>query len=70
MDEVISPISLVVAIQADYKVEKVLPKIQKIGSLLENMVAGDNGEVAIVASTPHSKACRISRPIPTKIPRR
>ena len=36
-------------IQADYKVEKVLPKIQKIGTMLETMVAGDNGEVAIMA---------------------
>ncbi len=49
VDEVISPVSLVVAIQADYKVEKVLPKIQKIGSLLQNMVAGEGGEVAIMA---------------------
>src|SRR6476661_7172445 len=49
VEEVVSPVSLVVAIQADYKVEKVLPKIQKIGNLLENMVAGDNGEIAVVA---------------------
>ena len=49
VEEVISPVSLVVAIQADYKVEKVLPKIQKIGNLLENMVAGDNGEIAVIA---------------------
>src|SRR5262245_45176281 len=31
VDEILAPVSLVVAIQADYKVEKVLPKIQKIG---------------------------------------
>ena len=49
VEEVVSPVSLVVAIQADYKVEKVLPKIQKIGNLLENMVAGDNGEIAVIA---------------------
>lgn len=49
VDEILAPVSLVVAIQADYKVEKVLPKIQKIGTLLQNMVAGDNGEVAILA---------------------
>jgi len=49
VDEVVNPVSLVVAIQADYKVEKVLPKIQKIGTLLQTMVAGDNGEVAIMA---------------------
>lgn len=49
VDEILAPVSLVVAIQADYKVEKVLPKIQKIGTLLQNMVAGENGEVAIMA---------------------
>ncbi|HYI94490.1 MAG TPA: VWA domain-containing protein [Bryobacteraceae bacterium] len=49
VDEIVSPVSLVVAIQADYKVEKVLPKIQKIGTLLQNMVAGDSGEVAIIS---------------------
>jgi len=49
VDEIQAPVSLVVAIQADYKVEKVLPKIRKIGSLLQTMVAGDNGEVAILA---------------------
>jgi len=49
VDEVVAPVSLVVAIQADYKVEKVLPKIQRIGSLLQSMVAGDTGEVAIMA---------------------
>jgi VWFA-related protein len=49
VDEVISPVSMVVAVQADYKVEAVLPKIQKIGTLLQTMVAGDAGEVAVVS---------------------
>src|SRR3954452_19641694 len=49
VDEIIAPVSLVVAVQADYKVEKVLPKVQKIGNLLQNMVAGENGEVAVMA---------------------
>ena len=49
VDEVISPVSLVVAVQADYKVEAVLPKIQKIGTMLQTMVAGDGGEVAVVS---------------------
>ena len=47
VDEVVAPVSLVVAVQADYKVEAVLPKIQKIGTLLQTMVAGEHGEVAI-----------------------
>ncbi|HUS07671.1 MAG TPA: VWA domain-containing protein [Bryobacteraceae bacterium] len=47
--ETAAPISLVVAIQSDAKVESVIPKIQRIGNLLETLVAGDQGEVAIVA---------------------
>jgi VWFA-related protein len=47
--ESIAPISLVVAIQADAKTEAVLPKVQKIGSMLEPLVAGDQGEVALLA---------------------
>jgi VWFA-related protein len=49
VDEFYAPISLVVAIQANNKVEAVLPKIQKLGTLLRDMVAGDQGEVAIAA---------------------
>lgn len=49
VDEVIQPISMVVAVQADAKVEGVLPKVQKLGTMLQAMVAGDGGEVAVVA---------------------
>jgi VWFA-related protein len=49
VDESFAPISLVVAIQADAKVEPVIPKLQKIGTLVENLVAGDQGEVAILS---------------------
>jgi VWFA-related protein len=49
VDEVFAPISLVVAVQADAKVEFALPRIQKVGTILQEMVAGDQGEVAIVA---------------------
>jgi hypothetical protein len=48
VDEIIAPVSLVVAIQADAKVEAVLPRLQKIGTILQDLVAGENGEVAIV----------------------
>jgi len=43
------PISLVVAVQADRVVEDILPKVQKIGPLLQGLVVGEQGEVAIVA---------------------
>ena len=49
VDETFAPISLVVAIQADQKVESVIPKLQKIGSLLTTLMAGEQGEVAILA---------------------
>jgi VWFA-related protein len=43
------PISLVVAIQANSNAEPVLGKIRKIGPLLQPLVVGDQGEVAILA---------------------
>lgn len=49
VDETFAPISLVVAIQADQKVEPVIPKLQKIGSLLTTLMAGEQGEVAILS---------------------
>jgi VWFA-related protein len=42
------PLSLVVAIQANGQVEKILPQIQKLGALLQAQVLGDNGEAAIL----------------------
>ena len=49
VDETFAPISLVVAIQADQKVESVIPKLQKIGSLVTTLMAGEQGEVAILS---------------------
>lgn len=43
------PLSLVVAIQANDQVEKLLPQIQKIGALLQSQVVGEEGEIAIVS---------------------
>jgi VWFA-related protein len=42
------PISLVVAIQANANAEPVLPAVRTIGPLLQGLVTGDQGEVAIV----------------------
>lgn len=42
------PVSLVVVIQSNAVVEKILPQIQKIGSLLQAQVLGDEGEAAII----------------------
>jgi VWFA-related protein len=49
VEETFAPISMVVAIQSNANVEAVLPTIRKMGTLLQNMVAGEQGEVAIVS---------------------
>lgn len=48
-DIAFQPLSMVIAIQANHNVDMFLPKIQKIGSILESLVVGEQGEVAIVA---------------------
>jgi VWFA-related protein len=42
------PLSLVVAVQRSSNLTEVLPKIQRIGSMLNTLLAGQDGEVAIV----------------------
>jgi VWFA-related protein len=42
------PISLVIAIQANAVMEKVLPQIQRVGSVIESNVLGENGEAAVL----------------------
>lgn len=49
LDQVSHPISLVVAVQANSGMEKVLPQIRKIGSLFDPLVLGDTGEMAVLA---------------------
>jgi VWFA-related protein len=43
------PISMVVAIQANSRVDKILPQVNKIGNLITPLVIGDQGEAAVVA---------------------
>ncbi len=42
------PLSMVVAIQANADVEKILPQIQKLSSVFQSLVLGDNGELAVL----------------------
>lgn len=49
VDVAFQPIDVVVAIQADAVTHDVLPKIKKIGPLLESLVIGEQGRVAILA---------------------
>jgi VWFA-related protein len=49
VDVTFVPISLVIAVQANDHVERMLPKIAKIGAMIQPLVIGDQGEVSIVA---------------------
>ena len=49
VDVTYTPISLVVAIQANSRAEKILPQVNKIGAMLKPIVLGDQGEAAVVA---------------------
>lgn len=43
------PISLVMAIQASYSLNEILPKVQKIGNEVNDLVVGSGGEMAVLA---------------------
>jgi len=49
VDNFAHPISLVVAVQANSAVEQILPQIQKIGSVFDQLVVGETGEIAVLA---------------------
>jgi VWFA-related protein len=48
-DQATHPISLVVAVEASGEVEKIIPQVQKIGTLLSSLLIGDSGEVAVMS---------------------
>ena len=43
------PLSLVIAVQKSSNLNDILPKIQRVGSMLKDLIAGQDGEVAVVA---------------------
>ncbi len=43
------PLSLVVAVQKSFNMGDILPKIQRIGPMLNDLLAGQDGEVALIA---------------------
>ena len=49
VDVTYTPISLVIAIQANNRVDKILSQVNKIGPLLKPVLLGDGGEAAVVA---------------------
>lgn len=48
-DIIFQPISLVIAIQANAQVDKMIPKIQKIGAAIDSSILGETGEAAVIA---------------------
>jgi VWFA-related protein len=48
VDATYQPLSMVIAIQNSASVEEILPQVKKIGSMLETMVVGDQGEAAVI----------------------
>jgi VWFA-related protein len=49
VDVTFQPISMVIAIQASDQIEGILPKINRIGSLIQPMIIGEQGEAAVLA---------------------
>lgn len=49
VDVTFQPISMVIAVQANDHVEAILPKINKIGSMIQPLVIGEQGEAAVLA---------------------
>jgi len=49
VDVTYTPISLVVAIQANAEADKILPQVNKIGAMLKPIILGDQGEAAVIA---------------------
>jgi VWFA-related protein len=43
------PLSVVIAIQKSSNLDSIMPKIQRVGSMLNALVAGQDGEVAVLA---------------------
>lgn len=49
VDVAFQPISMVILVQANEAVEKMLPAINKIGNLIQPLILGNQGEAAVVA---------------------
>ncbi len=49
VDVAFEPISMVIAVQANDRVESILPQIRKIGPLIRPVMIGDQGEAALLA---------------------
>jgi VWFA-related protein len=59
VDVTYTPISMVIAVQANELADKILPQVNKIGVMLKPIVLGDNGEAAVIA---YDKRVRLMQP--------
>lgn len=66
-DVAFQPLSIVVAVQANWRVDAVLPKIRKIGNLFDSLVLGEQGEIAVVAFDHQIKTMQDFTTDPAKI---
>jgi len=62
-----TPISMAILIQAAAHVEKLLPEVNKIGSLIGPMIIGDAGEAAIISYDSHIRVLQDFTHDPAKI---
>ncbi len=49
VDVTFTPISLVICVQSNANVQGLLPQVKKIGNLIQPLVVGEQGEVALIA---------------------
>jgi len=49
VDETFTPISLMILVQANARVEKILPQVTRIGNLIKPLIVGDQGEAGVIA---------------------
>ncbi|HUB80796.1 MAG TPA: VWA domain-containing protein [Bryobacteraceae bacterium] len=49
VDVTYTPISMVVAVQANVEADKILPQVNRVGSMLKPIILGDQGEAAVIA---------------------
>lgn len=66
-DIAFQPLSVVVAVQANGRVDALLPKIRKIGNLFDSLVLGDQGELAVIAFDHQIKTLQDFTTDPAKI---
>jgi VWFA-related protein len=66
-DIAFQPLSVVVAVQANWRMDALLPKIRKIGTLFDSLVTGEQGELAVISFDHQIKTLQDFTSDPAKI---